>query len=98
MAKFGELIKHSFPVLFGFSNDTYIDNANFDKIMVEVAHNFTNKAKVIKIDPHKNSKLCNALDIQSFPAMVIYNNGEMMYKTTSNLKEQTINNQLNILL
>ena len=49
-------------------------------ILKELAEELGDRVKVIKIDVDQNSELASRYQIQSVPTIMIFKNGEVMYK------------------
>ena len=77
-----ELININKPVLIDFYADW--DNADNDNLstLSDVAAALGDKAKVIKIDIHKNEDLAGALKVKGNPTFMIYKNGKMKWRQT----------------
>ncbi len=92
MAKFGELISSSTPVLIDFYADGDNNQNDLHNILRDVAATLGNKAKVIKIDIAKNEILANALKIKGNPTFIIYKDGEMKWRQSGNQDADTLIN------
>lgn len=88
MAKFGELIDLDIPVLIDFYKVG--GDPSMDSILNKVALRIGKKAKVIKIDIDKNRKLSEALKIKNLPTLVIYKNGEMVWRQEGSQEENSL--------
>lgn len=82
MATFGELIDTTIPVLINFHRKDEAASASLNPVLNDLASNLKNKAKVIKIDIDENRKLVEALKIDKTPTLVIYKNGEMVWRVS----------------
>ena len=93
MAKFGELINNKEPVLIAFYSEFTMDFDKLHSILREVAANFGDKVKVVKIDINKNETLTNALRIKVTPSYFIYKDAEMKWRQGGeHTTEQLISN------
>ncbi|WP_035335604.1 co-chaperone YbbN [Dokdonia sp. PRO95] len=90
MSKFGELIDLNIPVLLDFYTDWNENSMAMHPVLREVAAAIGDKGKVIKIDVDKNNKLAEALRIKALPTLIIYKNGEMIWRQSGELDANTI--------
>ncbi len=90
MSKFGELIDLNIPVLLDFYTDWNENSMAMHPVLREVAAAIGDKGKVIKIDVDKNNKLAEALRIKALPTLIIYKNGEMIWRQSGALDANTI--------
>jgi len=90
MSKFGEIINTGVPVLISFYTDWNESSEGMHTIVRNVAAALGDKAKVIKIDIEKNSELGEALRIKSVPTLMIYKNGQMVWRQSGILDANTI--------
>ncbi len=94
MSKFGELIDINVPVLLDFYTD-WNEAANaMHPVLKDVAAAMGDKAKVIKIDVDKNQELADALRVKGLPTLMIYKNGEMVWRQSG---EQDANTLISLL-
>lgn len=94
MSKFGELIDLNIPVLLDFYTDWNENSMAMHPVLREVAAAIGDKGKVIKIDVDKNNKLAEALRIKALPTLIIYKNGEMIWRQSGALDANTIINMM----
>jgi thioredoxin 1 len=90
MSKFGELINASVPVLIDFYTDWNDQSVAMHPVIRDVAAALGDKAKVIKIDVDKNRELADALRIKGLPTLMIYKNGQMVWRQSGELDANTI--------
>lgn len=90
MSKFGELINASVPVLIDFYTDWNDQSVAMHPVIRDVAAALGDKAKVIKIDVDKNQELADALRIKGLPTLMIYKNGQMVWRQSGELDANTI--------
>lgn len=90
MSKFGELINANIPVLIDFYTDWNEPSVSMHPVIRDVAAALGDKAKVIKIDVDKNQELADALRIKSLPTMMIYKDGEMVWRQSGELDANSI--------
>jgi thioredoxin 1 len=61
-----------------------------EPVIKDVAAALGDKAKVIKIDVDKNQELAEALRIKGVPTLMIYKNGQMIWRQSGELDANTI--------
>ncbi|MCF6140107.1 thioredoxin family protein [Flavobacterium sp. K77] len=90
MSKFGELINTRIPVLIDFYTDWSEPSVSMHPVIRDVAAALGDKAKVIKIDVDKNKELADALRIKGLPTLMIYKEGQMVWRQSGELDANTI--------
>ncbi|HEX8575626.1 MAG TPA: thioredoxin family protein [Flavobacterium sp.] len=90
MSKFGELISTPIPVLIDFYTNWSEPSVAMEPVIKDVAAALGDKAKVIKIDVDKNQELAEALRIKGVPTLMIYKNGQMIWRQSGELDANTI--------
>lgn len=90
MSKFGELIDLNIPVLLDFYTEWNKDSVSMHPILRDVAAAVGDKGKVIKIDVDKNNELAEALRIKTLPTLIIYKNGEMIWRQSGEQDADTL--------
>ncbi|WP_310380893.1 thioredoxin family protein [Flavobacterium sp.] len=90
MSKFGELINTEVPVLIDFYTDWNEPSVSMHPVIRDVAAALGDKAKVIKIDVDKNQELADALRIKGLPTLMIYKEGQMIWRQSGELDANTI--------
>ncbi|MEY3500501.1 MAG: hypothetical protein RL308_2170 [Bacteroidota bacterium] len=90
MSKFGELINTQLPVLIDFYTDWNEPSVSMHPVIRDVAAALGDKAKVIKIDVDKNQELADALRIKGLPTLMIYKEGQMVWRQSGELDANTI--------
>ncbi|KAF2520026.1 thioredoxin family protein [Flavobacterium salilacus subsp. salilacus] len=90
MSKFGELINSPVPVLIDFYTEWNEPSVSMHPVMRDVAAALGDKAKVIKIDVDKNQELADALRIKGLPTLMIYKDGQMVWRQSGELDANTI--------
>ncbi len=90
MSKFGELINAPVPVLIDFYTDWNEQSVAMHPVIRDVAAALGDKAKVIKIDVDKNQELADALRIKGLPTLMIYKEGQMVWRQSGELDANTI--------
>lgn len=90
MSKFGALISTQVPVLIDFYTDWNESSLSMHPVIRDVAAALGDKAKVIKIDADKNQELTEALRIKVLPTLMIYKEGQMIWRQSGELDANTI--------
>ncbi|MEL1245669.1 thioredoxin family protein [Flavobacterium sp. DGU11] len=90
MSKFGELINSHVPVLIDFYTEWNEPSVSMHPVIRDVAAALGDKAKVIKIDVDKNQELADALRIKGLPTLMIYKDGQMVWRQSGELDANTI--------
>ncbi len=90
MSKFGELINTQVPVLIDFYTDWNESSIAMHPVIRDVAAALGDKAKVIKIDVDKNQELADALRIKGLPTLMIYKEGQMVWRQSGELDANSI--------
>ncbi|RZJ98694.1 MAG: thioredoxin [Flavobacterium sp.] len=90
MSKFGELINAETPVLIDFYTEWNEQSLSMHEVIRDVAAALGDRAKVIKIDVDKNQELADALRIKVLPTMMIYKEGQMVWRQSGELDANTI--------
>ncbi len=90
MSKFGELIHAQVPVLIDFYTEWNDSSVLMHPVIRDVAAALGDKAKVIKIDVDKNQELAEALRIKGLPTLMIYKDGQMVWRQSGELDANTL--------
>jgi thioredoxin 1 len=90
MSKFGELINAHVPVLIDFYTEWNESSVSMHPVISDVAAALGDKAKVIKIDVDKNQELADALRIKGLPTLMIYKDGQMVWRQSGELDANTL--------
>mgnify|MGYP003492719078 CR=1 FL=1 len=90
MSKFGELINAPVPVLIDFYTEWNDQSVSMHPVIRDVAAALGDKAKVIKIDVDKNKDLADALRIKNLPTLMIYKEGQMVWRQSGELDANTL--------
>ena len=90
MSKFGELISAQVPVLIDFYTDWNESSIAMHPVIRDVAAALGDKAKVIKIDVDKNKELADALRITGVPTLMMYKDGQMVWRQSGELDANSI--------
>jgi thioredoxin 1 len=90
MSKFGELISANVPVLIDFYTEWNESSLAMHPVIRDVAAALGDKAKVIKIDVDKNQELAEALRIKGLPTLMIYKEGQMVWRQSGELDANSL--------
>lgn len=90
MSKFGELINGKIPVLIDFFTEWNEPSVSMHLVIRDVAAALGDKVKVIKIDVDKNQELADALRIKNVPTLMIYKDGQMIWRQSGELDANSI--------
>ncbi len=90
MSKFGEIINTEVPVLISFYTDWNESAEVMNSVIRSVAATLGDRARVIKIDMDKNKDLAEALRIKAVPTLMVYKNGQMMWRQSGELDANAI--------
>lgn len=90
MSKFGELISLDIPVLLDFYTEWNEPSVSMHPVLRDVAAALGDKGKVIKIDVDKNEELATALRIKGLPTLMIYKDGEMVWRQSGEQDANTL--------
>jgi thioredoxin 1 len=89
MAKFGEIVGETKPVLIDFYVE-FDQEQEGEEVLRDVAAALGDKAKVVKIDVEKNKDLATALKVKGYPTFMIYKQGEMKWRKTGEIEANTL--------
>lgn len=95
MSKFGELIDVPFPVLLQFYTEWSESAQQMHEVLNHVAAALGDKGKVIKIDVDKNQVLSEALRVKTLPTLMIYKQGDMLWRQSGEQDANTLLIKLN---
>lgn len=96
MSKFGDLINTDVPVLIDFYTEWNETSVSMHPVIRDVAAELGDKAKIIKIDVDKNQELADALRIKGLPTIMIYKEGQMVFRQSGEMSKKEIVDLLNL--
>lgn len=95
MAKFHDLInKSEVPVLVDFYADWCQPCHMLAPIIRQVATEFGDDMKVLKVDVDKNKKASAKYNIRSIPTMILFHKGKILWRTSGVLQKNQLISQL----
>ena len=90
MSNFGEIIDAPVPVLVDFFADWNESTSTMNEVVRHGAAAMGDKAKVVKIDVEKNAELAEALKIKGVPTLIIYKDGQMVWRQIGEVDANTL--------
>ena len=95
MSKFGQLIDDKHPLLLVFFQEDLQPSDEFHPTLRDVAAAIGDQGKVIKIETTKNTKLTDALRVKAIPTLMIYKDGEMVWRQSGEQNANTLISMMN---
>ena len=80
MSKFNEIINSDIPVLIDFSAEWCQPCKMMPPILKDVKKQLGDKIRILKIDVDKNPAIAQKHQIQSVPTMMVFKNGNIVFK------------------
>ncbi len=95
MSKFNELINSSTPLLVDFSAEWCQPCKMMPPILKQVKQQLGDKVKIIKVDVDKNQAVAQKYMIQNVPTLMIFKNGQTVFRQAGVLQANQITQELN---
>ncbi len=90
MKSFSELTQSETPTLVDFYADWCAPCKQMVPILQQVGVQFEDKVKVIKVDTDKNQSAATHYQIKSIPTMLLFKNGEIVWRHSGTIPLQTL--------
>ncbi len=98
MASFSDLINQDVPVLVDFKADWCQPCKMMIPVLKQVKQNFHDQIKIIKIDIDKNPAVAQKYGIRGVPTLILFKNGQEVWKQSGVLQANQINSIINTYL
>lgn len=90
MKTFAELIQSETPTLVDFYADWCAPCKQMTPILQQIDSQFEGAIKVIKVDTDKNQSAATHYQIRSIPTMLLFQNGEVVWRHTGTIPLQEL--------
>lgn len=94
MEKFNELIKSPIPVLVDFYAEWCGPCKMMKPILEELKKMKGEAVRIVKIDVDKHQALASSYKIQSVPTLMIFKNGEQLWRQSGAMQAKDLSNLL----
>lgn len=92
---FNELVNSAQPVLVDFYADWCGPCKALAPILKDVAKEVDGKARILKIDVDKNQQLAARYQVRGVPTMILFKNGEIVWRTSGVMDKNVIVGEIN---
>lgn len=90
MNTFQEIINSGQPVLVDFYATWCSPCKQISPIVETIGKEVQGKARVLKVDVDKNQSLSTALQIRAVPTLMIFKNGEIVWRNSGGMDKQSL--------
>ena len=91
---FNSIIQSKIPVLIDFHAEWCGPCKVQSPILVELAREMEDKLRVIKIDVDKNQEIANRFQIRSVPTIVLFKNGQVLWRQSGLMQKNQLKSTL----
>jgi thioredoxin 1 len=95
MSEFNKAIQSSTPTLVDFYAKWCGPCKTMEPVFEQFKQHAKNRIRVIKVDVDKNQAVAARFKIRSIPTMILFKNGEIIWKKSGALTLSQIKNELN---
>lgn len=94
MENFNEIINSKIPVLVEFFASWCGHCKRMHPVLENLHGMVGDKARILKVDIDKNESLAEQYNVRSVPALMIFKNGELKFRTAGEQSAQSLKDEL----
>ena len=98
MASFGSIIKSEIPVLIDFHAEWCGPCKTVSPILKSLKEEMGDQVKLIKIDVDKNPEIASKYQIRGVPTLMIFKNGNLMWRQSGVVPKENLKAEVTKLL